>query len=75
MEVSNELVGNWIVSSNITNSLSIVGRRARIYLMSMNKKSELVDIFSSEIAPKKPTHKSIHIHNPTIVACPKSHIM
>jgi hypothetical protein len=71
MEVSNEhLVGSWIVSNNITNSLSIAGRRARIYLMSMNEKSELVDIFSFEVAPKKPTHKSIHIHNPTIVVCP-----
>jgi len=43
--------------------------------MLANEESEIVDLSSSEATPKKPTHKSIHIHKPAIVACPKSHIM
>jgi hypothetical protein len=76
MEVFNKyLMGNWIVSNNIINFLSIVGHRARIYLVSTNKESESIDFSNSEVAPKKPTHKNIHIHKPTIVACPENHIM
>jgi hypothetical protein len=43
--------------------------------MSTNEKNEIVDLFSSEATPNKPVDKNIHIHKPTIVACPKSHIM
>jgi hypothetical protein len=76
MEVSNEyLMGSWIVSNNITNSLSAIGHKEKKYLVSANRKSALVDISSSKSAPKKPTHKSIHIHKLAIMACPKSHIM
>jgi hypothetical protein len=48
---------------------------ARVYLVLANGESESVDISSSEATPKNPAHKSIHIHKPAIVACPKSHIM
>jgi hypothetical protein len=76
MEVSNEyLVGNWTISSSITNSLSAVGYRARIYLMSTNGKNESIDLSSYEVTPKNPAHKNIHIHKPPIVACLESHIM
>jgi hypothetical protein len=76
MQVSNEyLVGSWNVSSRVTNSLSAASRRARIYLVSTNEESESVDISNFEIAPKKPTHKNMHIHKLAIVACPESHIM
>jgi hypothetical protein len=76
MEVSNEyLVGSWIVSSSIINSLSIVGRMVRIYLVLANEKTELVDLSNFETTPKKLAHKSIHIHKLAIVACPKSHII
>jgi len=76
MEVFNEcLMGSWTISSSIINYLSIASRKARIYLVSANKERESVDPSSSETAPKKPTHKSIHIHKPTIVACLESHIM
>jgi hypothetical protein len=76
MEVFNEyLMGSWTVSNNIINSLLTVGCKARIYLILANGESEIVDISHSEIAPKKPAHKNIHIQKPTIVACPKSHNM
>jgi hypothetical protein len=48
---------------------------ARIYLVSANEESEIVDLSSSEATPKKLAHKNIHIHKPTIMAYPKSHIM
>ncbi len=76
MEVCNEyLVGNWTISSSIINFLLITGRRARIYLVSTNGESELVDFLNFEVAPKKLVHKSIHIHNLAIVGCPESCIM
>jgi hypothetical protein len=76
MELFNEyLVGSWTISSNITNSLLAASHRARIYLVLANKESELVDHSNSEVAPKKPAYKSIHIHKPTIVAWLESHIM
>jgi hypothetical protein len=68
-------VGRWIVSNNIVNSLSAIGRMARSYFMWTNKYNESVDLFSFEAAPKNPTHKSIHIHKLAIVACPKNHII
>jgi len=44
VEVRNEyLVGNWTISNSIINSSLIVGHRARIYLVSTNGESELVD--------------------------------
>jgi hypothetical protein len=80
MEISIEyLMGNWIVSNNIiisssiTNFLSVAGCRARIYLVSANR--ERIDLSNSEASSKKPIHKNIHIHKLAIVACPKSHIM
>jgi hypothetical protein len=76
MEVSNEyLMGSWIVSNIITNSLSMASCMAKVYLVSANGDSELVDFSSFEAAPKKPVHKNIHIHKLAIVACPKNHIM
>jgi hypothetical protein len=76
MEVSNEyLVGSWTISKSITNFLLVAGCKARIYLVSANEETESIDLSSSKAAPKKPTHKSIHIHKLAIVACPKSHIM
>jgi hypothetical protein len=76
MEVSNEyLMDNWIVSINITNFLLVVGHRARIYFVSTSRDSELVDLSSSKVAPKKPAHKSINIHKLTIAACSESHII
>ncbi len=59
----------------MTNFLSVVGCMARIFLMSANGKNELVDLFSSKVAPNKLAHKSIHIHKLAIVACLESHIM
>jgi hypothetical protein len=76
MEVFNEcLVGNWIASNSITNFLSVIGHKVRIHRMSTNKESESNNLSSSKATPKKPTHKGIHIHKPTIVACLESHIM
>jgi len=76
MKVFNQyLVGKWTISNNITNSLSAIGRKARIHLVSANGENELVDLSNSEVAPKKPAHKSIHIHKLAIVACLESHIM
>jgi hypothetical protein len=48
---------------------------ARIYLTSTNGGSELINLSNFEVAPKKPVHKTIHIHKLAIMACPKSHIM
>jgi hypothetical protein len=76
MEESNEcLAGSWTISNNITNFLSVAGRRAKFNLLSTNRENESVDLSSSKAAPKKLTHKSIHIHKLAIVACLESHIM
>jgi hypothetical protein len=73
MEVSNEyLVGSQIISNNITNSLSIACRMARIYPMLANEDSESIDLSSFEIAPKKPIHKNIHIHKLAIMIAQKA---
>jgi hypothetical protein len=48
---------------------------AKIYLVLANKNTESIDLSRFEATPKKLGHKSIHIHKPTIVACPKSLIM
>jgi hypothetical protein len=69
------LMGSWTVSINITNYLLVVCHKLRIYFVSASRVSELVDLSNSKVAPKKPTHKSINIHKPTIVACPENHIM
>jgi hypothetical protein len=64
MEVFNEyLVGRWTVSNNITNVLSIASHKVRIYLELAKKESESIDLSSSKVAPKKPTHKSIQYIN------------
>jgi hypothetical protein len=68
-------MGSWIIFNIITNSLLALGRKVRIYLVSANREGEIVDLSSSKATPKKPAHKSIHIHKLAIVACPKNHVM
>jgi hypothetical protein len=76
MEVSNEyLMGSWTVSNIIISSPLAISCRAKIYLVSTNGESGSADLSNFKVAPKKPAHKSIHIHKPRIVAWPKHHIM
>jgi hypothetical protein len=55
--------------------LLVVGCRPKIYLVSANKESEIVDFSSFKTTPRKPAHKNIHIQKLAIVACLESHIM